>query len=115
MESELFTTLSGRNMYQIISLAAGLHKCILGWKFNKWPFNHSFDSSHFIISVFTGVDYSPGQLLVFISPVAKKLNGCPVAPFEHEHFRSRARGFSFSSPEPCRFLVTWLGNEGLWK
>ena len=52
-------------MYKIISLAAGLHKCILGLKFNKWPFNHSFDSSHFIISV-------------FISTVAKKLNGFPV-------------------------------------
>ena len=66
-------------MYKIISLEAGLHKCILGLKFNKWPFNHSFDSSYFIISV-------------FISTVAKKLNGFPVAPFVHAHFRSRARG-----------------------
>ena len=77
MESELSTTLNGRNIYKIIGLAAGLCKCIRRSKFNKWPFNHSFDSLHFIISV-------------FISPVAKKLNGCPVAPFEHAHFRSRA-------------------------
>ena len=94
MESELFTTLSGRNMYQIISLAAGLHKCILGWKFDKWPFNHSFDSSHFIISV-------------FISTVAKKLNGFPVAPFEHAHFRSRTRGVFIL----CQFSTILYASE----
>ena len=29
MESNLFTTLSGRNMFKIISLPVGLHKCEL--------------------------------------------------------------------------------------
>ena len=29
-----------------------INKCISGLKFNKWPFNHSFDLSHFIISIF---------------------------------------------------------------
>ena len=29
MESNIFTTLSGRNMFKIISLSVGLHKCEL--------------------------------------------------------------------------------------
>ena len=94
MQSELSTTLSGRNIYKIMSLAAGLRKSIWRSKFNKWPFNHSFDSLHFIISV-------------FISPVAKKLNGCPVAPFEHAHFSSRARGFFIL----CQFSIILYTSE----
>ena len=94
MESELYTTLSGRNIYKIISLAAGLYKCILRSKFNKWPFNYSFDSSHFIISV-------------FISTVAKKLNDFPVAPFEHAHFRLRTRGVFIL----CQFSIILYASE----
>ena len=98
-------------MFKLISLPVGLHKCILGLKFNKWPFNHSFDLSHFIISIFVST---------FLAKIVQSDTHRRILSYKHSclriisspHARHYDKPVNFYKINLPRFTVTKPGKGG---
>ena len=98
-------------MFKIISLPVGLHKCILGLNFNKWPFNHSFDLSHFIISIF---------VTTFLAKIVQSDTHRRILSYKHSclriisspHARHYGKPVYFYKINLPRFIITKPGEGG---